>query len=74
MLLYLVPQWLLPRMYDWVDTYHLVCAPTIAVFVLSSTASLERALRLECPPDWNGRRPLELEWELSTLPNDWNGN
>ena len=70
MSLHLVPQWLLLQMYDWVDPYRLVCAPTIAglrpLVYCFAGASADR------PLDWNGRRPLGLDWELSALANDWN--
>ena len=61
MSLYLVPQWLLPRTYDWVDPYHLVCAPTIAglrplVYCFAgASASAGPSSQLEWPTSsWTG--------------------
>ena len=72
MSLYLVPQWLLARTYDWVDLYRLVCAPTIAGFrpLVYCFARVSASARPSS--DWNGRRPFGLEWER--LPDDWNVN
>ena len=81
--LYLVPQCLLPRTYDGVDPYRLVCVPTIAglrllvYFFARASASAGPSSRLEWPTSsWTGLGTIlssgRLEWELSSLPNDWN--
>ena len=85
MSLYLVPQWLLPRTYDWVDPYRLVCVPTIAslrplVYCFArASASARPSSRLEWPTSsWTGMGTTlsleRLKWELSSLLDDWNGN
>ena len=84
MSLYLVPQWLLPRTYDWVDPYRLVCVPMIAglrplVYCFArASASAGPSSRLEWPTSsWTGMGTIlssgRLEWELASLPDDWNG-
>ena len=84
MSLYLVPQWLLPRTYDWVDPYCLVCAPAIAglrplIYCFArASASAGPSSRLEWPTSsWTGMGTTlssgRLEWELASLPDDWNG-
>ena len=84
MSLYLVPQWLLPRKYDWVDPYRLVCAPTIAglrplVYCFARASALAGSSSRPEPPttSWAGLGTIlssgRLEWELASLPDDWNG-
>ena len=84
MSLYLVFQWLLPRTHDWVDPYRLACVPKIAglrplVYCFArASASARPSSRLEWPTfSWTGMGTSlssgRLEWELASLPDDWNG-
>ena len=62
---YLVPQWFLPRTYDWVDPYRLVCVPMIAGLLPLVYCLSERFGWTILSPgmpdvllDWTGNYPL----------------